>query len=183
MKLESEVKTKESSAGQESPISSTFSFILIVILVFAFKSSVLDANNIPSGSMIPTLKIGDFLFVNKMRYSIRMPFTESELIRIDDPQRGDIVTFAPPFRALSLGDSRDGFFAKRYVKRVVGLPGDTIRITSKFLSTKKGDVNYSVIEYKEKDLIDFKVTILWKQKRGMYWEIWTISMLLQDHYF
>ncbi|MFQ3912872.1 signal peptidase I, partial [Leptospira interrogans] len=94
MKLESEVKTKESSAGQESPISSTFSFILIVILVFAFKSSVLDANNIPSGSMIPTLKIGDFLFVNKMRYSIRMPFTESELIRIDDPQRGDIVTFA-----------------------------------------------------------------------------------------
>ncbi|EKR66109.1 signal peptidase I [Leptospira weilii str. 2006001853] len=150
MNLESEVKTKNSSTGEESPISSAFSFILIVILVFAFKSSVLDANNIPSGSMIPTLKIGDFLFVNKMRYSIRMPFTEAELIRIDDPKRGDIVTFAPPLRALSLGDSRDGFFAKRYVKRVVGLPGDTIRISSKFLSTKKGNVNYSVIEYKEK---------------------------------
>lgn len=138
MNLESEVKTKNSSTGEESPISSAFSFILIVILVFAFKSSVLDANNIPSGSMIPTLKIGDFLFVNKMRYSVRMPFTEAELIRIDDPQRGDIVTFAPPLRALSLGDSRDGFFAKRYVKRVVGLPGDTIRISSKLVSTKKG---------------------------------------------
>ena len=48
--------------------------------------------------MIPTLKIGDFLFVNKMRYSIRMPFTEKELFRFDDPKRGDIVTFDPPNR-------------------------------------------------------------------------------------
>ncbi|MDV6235778.1 signal peptidase I [Leptospira ellisii] len=150
MNVEPEVKTKDISFREESPVGSTLSFLLIVVLVFAFKSSVLDANNIPSGSMIPTLKIGDFLFVNKMRYSIRMPFTEAELFRIDDPKRGDIVTFAPPLRALSLGDSRDGFFAKRYVKRVVGLPGDTIRIATKYISTKKGPVNYSVIEYKEK---------------------------------
>lgn len=67
--------------------------------------------------MIPTLKIGDYLFVNKMRYSLRIPFTEIELFHIDDPQRGDIVTFVP---------AHEG--GKNFVKRVMGMPGDRIRI-------------------------------------------------------
>ena len=83
--------TKKSN-GEQGLISSTISLIFIILVVFAFKSSILDANNIPSGSMLPTLKIGDFLFVNKMRYSFRMPFSESELFRYDNPKRGDIVT-------------------------------------------------------------------------------------------
>ncbi len=102
---------------EESLVSILTSFGLLILLVLAFKSTVLDANNIPSGSMIPTLKIGDYLFVNKMRYSLRVPFTGMELFRIDDPRRGDIVTFIPP------DDS-----GKNYVKRVVGMPGDRIRI-------------------------------------------------------
>ncbi len=128
--------------------SSMTSFIGVIILVFAFKSSILDANNIPSGSMIPTLKIGDFLFVNKMRYSIRLPFFEKELIRIDDPKRGDIVTFIPPEDALNFGESRDGMFSKRFVKRVVGMPGDTIRISRRYINTSKGRVLYTFLEYK-----------------------------------
>lgn len=139
---------KEDKKDKPSFFSSVGSFVLIVVLVFAFKSSILDANNIPSGSMIPTLKIGDFLFVNKMRYSLRFPFSEKELIRIDDPKRGDIVTFIPPKEALNYGESRDGLFSKRFVKRVVGMPGDTIRLTRKYIDTSVGRVLYTFIEYK-----------------------------------
>lgn len=98
--------------------------------------------------MIPTLKIGDFLFVNKMRYSFRMPFTEKEIIRFDNPKRGDIVTFIPPEGAVGPGEPRQGLFSKRFVKRIVGMPGDTIRITRKPWQTDRGIVNYAVIEFK-----------------------------------
>ena len=93
----------------------------IVFWVFLFKSIVLDANNIPTGSMIPTLKIGDFLFVNKMRYTIHFPFTDINLFRIDTPKRGDIVTFNPPEETIYLQ-------GKRLVKRIVGIPGDVIKV-------------------------------------------------------
>jgi signal peptidase I len=115
----SDDKKKESGESRESLLAISLSLGVLVILVFAFKWSVLDANNIPSGSMIPTLKIGDYLFVNKMRFSFRIPYTEIDLFHIDDPIRGDVVTFIPP----PPGDS-----GKHYVKRVIGLPGDRIRI-------------------------------------------------------
>ena len=154
-------------------ISSTLSLFLIIFVVFAFKSSILDANNIPSGSMLPTLKIGDFLFVNKMRYSFRMPFTEGEIFRYDDPKRGDIVTFIPPDKAIQeeIIDSDQNIvirkpnqipiignlFAKRFVKRVVGMPGDELRITQKKMKTTSGDyVEYTYIEYREKGSNEFK---------------------------
>lgn len=100
---------------------------ILLALVFLFKLSFLDANNIPSGSMIPTLKIGDYLFVNRMRYSLRVPFLNTEILHIDDPRRGDVITFVPP--------NDDG---KHYVKRVIGLPGDRIRIRP--LSLCKSDI-------------------------------------------
>ncbi|MES0491659.1 MAG: signal peptidase I [Leptospirales bacterium] len=93
----------------------------IVFWVFLFKSVVLDANNIPTGSMIPTLKIGDFLFVNKMRYTIHFPFTDINLLRIGVPERGDIVTFNPPEEIKYLE-------GKRLVKRIVGIPGDVLKV-------------------------------------------------------
>lgn len=96
------------------------SILSILFWVFAFKSSILDANNIPSGSMQPTLKIGDFLFVNKMRYNFRIPFTDIELARYDRPQRGDIVTFSP--------EPGSPLYGKTLVKRVVGMPGDTVKV-------------------------------------------------------
>lgn len=142
------LKDSDPVPEEEQPefLSSLTSFLGIIVLVFAFKSSILDANNIPSGSMIPTLKIGDFLFVNKMRYSLRLPFWEKEIYRIDDPQRGDIITFIPPEQALNYGESRDGLFARRFVKRVVGMPGDTIRISRTYLDTEKGKVFFSKVE-------------------------------------
>jgi len=105
----------EESSG--STVGSLISLAILFFLVFAFKHSVLDANNIPSGSMIPTLKVGDYLFVNRMRYSLRIPFTNVEVMRIDNPQRGEIITFNPPHEE-----------GKQYVKRVIGVPGDRIRI-------------------------------------------------------
>ncbi|MCB1320918.1 MAG: signal peptidase I [Leptospiraceae bacterium] len=100
-----------------STLYSLISLVILIVCVFGFKDFILDANNIPSGSMIPTLKVGDYLFVNKMRYSLRVPFFETELYRIDDPERGDIITFIPP-----------SDMDKHYVKRVMGMPGDRIRI-------------------------------------------------------
>jgi len=97
----------------------------IFFWVFAFKSSVLDANNIPSGSMQPTLKIGDFLFVNKMRYTFCIPFTDVVLFRLDKPHRGDIVTFTPPHLER---DENEGLRGKTLVKRIIGVPGDHIKV-------------------------------------------------------
>ena len=106
-------------SSQKSPsfFSFFFSLIFLFLLVFSFKSSILDANNIPSGSMIPSLKVGDYLFVNKMRYSLRLPFVSSELFHIDNPVRGDIITFQP------LNNMN-----KHFVKRVLAMPNDRIRI-------------------------------------------------------
>jgi len=172
-KKKSDIKEPEK---KETFAGSTISLFLIIFFVFAFKSSILDANNIPSGSMIPTLKIGDFLFVNKMRYSLRIPFfSETEIFRYDDPKRGDIVTFNPPDDAIqedvytidSAGNvSRpkkvqipilSDIFAKRFVKRVVGMPGDEIRISQKRFKASNGEfVDYTWIEYREKGSDEFK---------------------------
>jgi len=165
---------KKKKAEEPGLLSSTISLFIIIFVVFAFKSSILDANNIPSGSMLPTLKIGDFLFVNKMRYSFRMPFSEGEIFRYDNPKRGDIVTFIPPDRAIQEeipSDSDSGItyrkpgqipiignlFAKRFVKRVVGMPGDELRINQKKMKTAQGDyVDYTYIEYREAGTNEYK---------------------------
>lgn len=170
-------------------ISSTISLFFIIFVVFGFKSSILDANNIPSGSMLPTLKIGDFLFVNKMRYSFRMPFTEGEIFRYDDPKRGDIVTFIPPDRAIQEEIPIDpdqvirkpnqipiigNLFAKRFVKRVVGMPGDELRITQKRMQTFSGDfVDYTFLEYREKGSKEFKSYNPIALPNGRELKIWT----------
>ena len=113
----------EKTANQRSnkkPLS-WLSLAIIVIAVFAFKDSILDNNNVASSSMVPSLQVGDYVLVNKMRYSFRLPFFEWELWRFDNPQRGDVVTFVPPQSTRSI---------RHYVKRVIGLPQDTIRLRS-----------------------------------------------------
>ena len=101
------------------------SFIIIFFLVFAFRSSFYEPFKIPSGSMIPTLMIGDFILVNKMSYGFKVPFTEwlkSPYYFSDrkDPERGDVIVFKYP------KDEK-----KDYIKRVIGIPGDDIEIKNK----------------------------------------------------
>jgi len=92
--------------------------IVIAILIALFiRTFVFQAFKIPSGSMEPTLLVGDHIFVNKFIYGIKIPFLRKTLIPIKDPERGDIIVFIYPV-------TKD----KDYIKRVIGLPGDDIEI-------------------------------------------------------
>src|SRR6185295_16636687 len=94
---------------------------LPLLLIASAKSALADINYVPSGSMKPTILEGDVVFINKLAYDLRVPFTTARLARWTDPARGDIVVcFAPD----------DGM---RLVKRVVGLPGDTIELRNDIL--------------------------------------------------
>jgi signal peptidase I len=89
---------------------------LPVLLVTAAKSAIADINYVPSGSMKPTILEGDVVFINKLAYDFRLPFTFARLARWAEPARGDIVVCFSP---------ADGM---RLVKRVVGTPGDTVEL-------------------------------------------------------
>ena len=95
--------------------------ILIVLLVTSFRSAVADWNVVPTGSMNPTIVEGDRIFVNKLAYGLRVPFTMWRLAEWADPQRGDVVVFRSP---------QDG---KQMVKRVVALPGETVAMVDNLL--------------------------------------------------
>ena len=98
---------------------SLFPVLLIVLL---FRSFLFEPFKIPSGSMIPTLLVGDFIVVNKYAYGLRLPVTNTRFLSIGDPDRGDVVVFRYPV------DPKVNF-----IKRLVGLPGDTISYREKQL--------------------------------------------------
>lgn len=88
--------------------------LIVVIVATSFRSAIADWNDVPTGSMRPTIIEGDRIFIDKMAYDLRVPFTNWRLYSGADPERGDIVIANSPV---------DGI---RLVKRVVGIPGDTI---------------------------------------------------------
>jgi len=99
----------------------TVEAILIAVTVALFlRAFVVEAFKIPSSSMVPNLKIGDHIFVNKYIYGLRIPFTYKQLVAFRQPRRGEIIVFNFP---------KDP--TKDYIKRLVGLPGDRIRIVDK----------------------------------------------------
>ncbi|WP_374326470.1 signal peptidase I [Azonexus sp.] len=97
-------------------------FFPVILIVFVLRSFLFEPFKIPSGSMIPTLLVGDFILVNKYAYGIRLPVINTKVIDIGEPQRGDVMVFRYPE-----DPSLD------YIKRVVGLPGDTIEYHNKRL--------------------------------------------------
>lgn len=100
------------------------SILIIVLAVFVFRSSFLNWYVIPSGSLLPTLKIGDHVVVNKLSYGFMLPFMETRILNWGTPQRGDIVVFRGP-------ESENGL---TLIKRVVGLPGDKVTFTNGVLT-------------------------------------------------
>ena len=93
-------------------------FIFVAVVLLAFRSSVADWNDVPTGSMKPSILEGDRIFVNKLAYDLKIPFTTWHLAEWSAPQRGDVVVFFSP---------ADG---RRLVKRVVALPGDTLTLAN-----------------------------------------------------
>lgn len=111
------------------------SFFPVILFVFLLRSFVVEPFKIPSGSMIPTLLIGDLILVNKFSYGVRLPIIDKKIIPLNDPQRGDVVVFRYP-----LDPSLD------YIKRVVGVGGDVVEYRDKKLS-----INGKVLPVKKLD--------------------------------
>ena len=108
--------------------------LLILLLIgFSIRSSLADWNDVPTGSMKPTILEGDRVLVNKLAYDLKVPFTTWHIAEWSNPQRGDIVVFFSP---------HDG---KRLVKRVIGLPGDTIELRNNVLVINGSPVEYAPI--------------------------------------
>ena len=95
------------------------SFFPVLFIVLVLRSFLVEPFQIPSGSMIPTLRVGDFILVNKFSYGIRLPVIDEKVISIGEPKHGDVMVFRYPSDP-----------SVNYIKRVVGLPGDQIRYTS-----------------------------------------------------
>ncbi len=116
------------------------SIVLIVVTVLAFRSTFFEPFKIPSGSMIPTLLIGDFILVNKFAYGFKVPFSDwfSDPIYLtgpERPERGDVIVFKYPKNP-----------DLNYIKRVVGLPGDTVQIIDKVVYINDQPINVEAID-------------------------------------
>jgi signal peptidase I len=104
--------------------------LVLALVLCSLRSSLADWNDVPSGSMQPTILVGDRIFVNKLAYDLKVPFTTWHLAQWSNPQRGDIVVFYSP---------HDG---ARLVKRIVGLPGDTVELHAEQLLINGRPVAY-----------------------------------------
>jgi len=115
------------------------SFFPVILVVFFLRSFLVEPFKIPSGSMIPTLHVGDFILVNRYTYGLRLPIINVKIVEVNNPKRGDVMVFHFPN-----DPSVD------YIKRVVGLPGDTLVYRDKTLIIngseqklqREGDFNY-----------------------------------------
>jgi signal peptidase I len=94
--------------------------ITAVLIALVIRAFVIEAFKIPSGSMLPTLSIGDHIFVNKFVYGLRVPFTTWRIVDFREPRRGEVVVFVYPVDR-----------SKDFIKRVIGLPGDRVLVEGK----------------------------------------------------
>jgi signal peptidase I len=115
------------------------SFFPVILAVFFIRSFLIEPFKIPSGSMIPTLQVGDFILVNKFTYGVRLPIINQKIVQINNPSRGDVMVFHYPENP-----------SVDYIKRVVALPGDIVEYRNKKLFINEveqpqvlaGDYNY-----------------------------------------
>ena len=103
------------SRARQTLVEYSRSFFPVLLFVLIIRSFVFEPFRIPSGSMMPTLLQGDFIFVQKYAYGLRLPVTETKILETGEPKRGDVVVFRLPSEP-----------SINYIKRIVGLPGDEI---------------------------------------------------------
>ena len=136
-------RTKE--AKQPWWVEYSISFFPVILIVFLLRSFLVEPFKIPSGSMIPTLLIGDFILVNKYTYGIRLPVVNVKLLELDSPRRGDVMVFRYP-----ADTSLD------YIKRVVGLPGDRVEYRDKSLTVNgKAVPRQPMAEYQSRERLQY----------------------------
>lgn len=123
--LDRSIWRKQRPEGAPRPgwLEYTAGFFPLLLVIFLLRSFAFEPFNIPSGSMIPTLRIGDMILVQKYSYGIRLPIVHTKILDLGGPDRGDVVVFRYP-----KDPSQD------YIKRIVGLPGDEVRYENKVLS-------------------------------------------------
>ena len=116
-----------------------------MLIFFAFRWSFADHTRVPTGSMEPTIAVGDHLVINKLAYDFKIPFTQFKVLKIADPEAGDIVTFTPPHDPKTT-----------YVKRLIAGPGDKVEVKDGFvilngksLVKERLDINQPIFSYKE----------------------------------
>lgn len=133
--------SKELRSSDNPPILLDYarSFFPVLLIVIILRSFVAEPFRIPSGSMIPTLEIGDFILVQKYAYGVRLPVIHKKIISVAEPQRGDVMVFRYP---------RDPSI--NYIKRVIGLPGDRISWTA----NKELIVNGKKIPYSDSKTVE-----------------------------
>ena len=142
---ESERKARIQEALREPVITDyARSFFPVLLLILIFRSFIAEPFKIPSGSMMPTLLVGDFILVNKFAYGLRLPVLNTRFLQIGEPKRGDVVVFRyPGYLCERNGKSvRSGnpcyepqipVPKQDYIKRIVGLPGDEITYRNKII--------------------------------------------------
>lgn len=130
------VKKREEGAAPGKILEFGRSFFPVFLIVLLLRSFLVEPFRIPSGSLEPTLLVGDFVAVNKFAYGLRLPVLENKLIKVAEPETGEIAVFRwPP------DPSYD------YIKRVIGVPGDKISYHNKVLTINGQEAKQSFVEY------------------------------------
>jgi signal peptidase I len=141
--------SREAMLKEPIIVEYSISFFPVLAIVLVLRSFLFEPCQIPTGSMIPTLAVGDFILVNKFTYGIRLPVVGTKIVDIAEPKNGEVMVFIPPHQ--------DEYF----IKRVVGIPGDKVRYQDKtlYINGKRQTqtfvsqippVNPRVLQYREK---------------------------------
>ncbi|MBB3231655.1 signal peptidase I [Halomonas stenophila] len=126
---------REKALKDPWPVDYARSFFPVLLVVLVLRSFVVEPFQIPSGSMRPTLEVGDFILVNKFAYGLRLPVANHQVVELGEPERGDVMVFRFPSEP-----------SVNFIKRVVGLPGDRIRYADKQLYVNGEPVPKRLIE-------------------------------------
>ena len=151
-------KARNKSGATEEPIVVEYakSFFPVLFIVLMLRSFVIEPFQIPSGSMIPTLEVGDFILVNKYHYGLRLPVVGTKIVENNAPQRGEVMVFIPPH------DPR------YFIKRVVGLPGDRIDYENKILRINGEQVEVDIVdEVMIETAVGMRSGILFNEQLGL----------------